>query len=113
MQAGQTYEISFDARWIAGTSRVIAQTWDHSIATNISLPVPAAIGTPGAANSCLSAEPVPQVDELRHDPPVPARGETVRVTARVRSETPVAPGAVVASSGQQFRQRRLGQQDHV
>ena len=88
IQAGQTYEISFHARWIAGASRVIAQTWDHSIATNISLPVLATIGTPGAANSCLSEKPVPQVDELRHDPPVPARGATVRVTARVQSETP-------------------------
>ncbi|MCX5644895.1 MAG: lamin tail domain-containing protein [Phycisphaerae bacterium] len=88
IQAGQTYEISFDARWIAGASRVIAQTWDHSIATNVSLPVPAALGTPGAANSCFSAKPVPQVDELTHDPPVPAPGKTVRVTARVQSETP-------------------------
>lgn len=84
MQSGQTYEISFDARWISGKSRLIAQTWDHSIATSISLPVPTNIGTPGAANSCLTAGPAPQVDGLIHNPPVPARNDTVRVTARVQ-----------------------------
>lgn len=87
MQANQTYEISFDARWVTGASRLIAQTWDHSIATSISLPVPADIGTPGAANSCFTPEPAPQVDGLMHSPPVPARNQAVRVTARVLSKT--------------------------
>ena len=50
-------------------------------------PVPAAIGTPGAANSCLSTDPVPQVDDVRHDPPVPAPGAPVRVTSK---RTPAA-----------------------
>ncbi len=91
IQSGQTYEISFDARWVAGTSRVIAQTWDHSIGTTVSLPVPADLGTPGAANSSYCDAPAPQVDELLHTPAVPAAGKTVRVTARVRSEagTPI------------------------
>ncbi len=88
IQSGQTYEISFDARWIAGASRVIAQTWDHSIAMSVSLPVPADIGTPGAANSCFIDVPAPQVDGLMHEPAVPAPGATVRVTARVLSERP-------------------------
>ena len=88
MQANQTYEISFDARWVSGMSRLIAQTWDHSIATSVSLPVPANIGTPGAQNSCYVAEPAPQVDELMHHPAVPARGQSVRVTARVHSGGP-------------------------
>jgi len=88
MQANQTYEISFDARWVSGASRLIAQTWDHSIATSISLPVPADIGTPGAQNSCFSPAPVPQVDGLLHDPAVPASRQTVRVTARVLPQTP-------------------------
>jgi len=85
MQSGQTYEISFDARWVSGMSRVIAQTWDHSIATTVSLPVPSSIGTPGAPNSCYAPEAAPQVDDLRHDPVVPARGQAVRVTARIHS----------------------------
>ena len=84
MQVNQNYEISFDARWVSGKSRLIAQTWDHSIATSISLPVPAGIGTPGTENSCFSSEPAPQVDGLMHEPAVPARNQTVRVTARVQ-----------------------------
>jgi hypothetical protein len=83
MQAGQRYEISFDARWVSGMCRLIAQTWDHSIATSISLPVPTDIGTPGAANSCYETGIAPQVDDLAHDPAVPAGGQAVKVTARV------------------------------
>ena len=88
LQSGRTYEISFDARWVSGASRLIAQTWDHSIATSISLPVPANIGTPGAKNSCFIAEPAPQVDGLMHHPAVPTPGQSVWVTARVSSQTP-------------------------
>ncbi len=87
MQQNQTYEIGFDARWISGASRLIVETWDHSIATSISLPVAANIGTPGARNSCFIAEPAPQVDGLMHDPAVPASGQKVRVTVRIVSQT--------------------------
>ncbi|MGE5294706.1 MAG: lamin tail domain-containing protein [Solirubrobacterales bacterium] len=83
MQANQKYEISFDARWVSGMSRLIVQTWDHSIATSISLPVPADIGTPGAPNTCFDSGLAPQVDELMHSPTVPASGQAVTVTARV------------------------------
>ena len=110
MQANQTYEVSFDARWVSGASRLIVETWDHSIATSISLPVPANIGTPGARNSCFIAEPAPQVDGLMHDPAVPAPRQNVRVTARVVSPDAFAAGPAVSSPGQQHRQWRLGQQ---
>ncbi len=93
LTAGQTYEISFDARWVAGASRLIVQTWDHSIATNISLTVPKNLGTPGAANSRFIPQPAPQVDNLLHSPAVPAAGQTVRVTAAIRS--PVASPQVL------------------
>jgi hypothetical protein len=88
MQAGQTYEISFDARWVSGTSRLIAQTWDHSIATSISLPVPSDLGTPGAENSCFKALPGAQLDSLAHQPAVPSPGQNVLVTVHVVSQDP-------------------------
>jgi hypothetical protein len=88
MQANQTYEVSFDARWVSGASRLIVETWDHSIATSISLPVSADVGTPGARNSCFIPEPAPQVDGLLHYPAVPAPRQIVRVTAHVVSQTP-------------------------
>jgi len=88
MQANHTYEISFDVRWVSGTSRLIVQTWDHSIAASISLPVPANLGSPGFENSRFSPEPAPQLDGLMHSPAVPAPGQTVRVTVHVLSQRP-------------------------
>ncbi|MBN1508002.1 MAG: lamin tail domain-containing protein [Sedimentisphaerales bacterium] len=88
MQANQTYEVSFDARWVSGASRLVLETWDHSIATSISLPVAAGTGTPGLRNSRFVATAAPQVDGLMHDPAVPAAHQTVRLTAHVTSQTP-------------------------
>ncbi len=88
IQKGQKYEVSFDARWVSGTSRLIVETFDHSIGTSISLPVASDLGTPGARNSCYISDPAPQVDGLWHDPPVPGPGQAVRVTAHVVSPTP-------------------------
>ncbi len=84
-KAGQTYEISFDACWVAGTSRLIAQTWDHSIATSLSLPVPSNLGTPGTGNSRFVELPGPQLDALTHAPAVPSPGQAVQITAHVLS----------------------------
>jgi hypothetical protein len=88
MQANQKYEVSFDARWVSGASRLIVETWDHSIGTSISLPISSDIGTPGTRNSCYIPQPAPQVDGLLHDPPVPAARQTVRVMVHVVSPTP-------------------------
>ncbi len=88
MQPSSTYEISFDGRWVAGSSRLVAQTWDHSIATSFSLEIPPNLGTPGTMNSQFIPTPAPQVDGLLHNPAVPAAGETVTVTARITSASP-------------------------
>ncbi len=88
MLQGRTYEVSFDAKWVSGDSRLIVDTFDHSIATSISLPVPTALGTPGEQNSSFIEQPGPQLDGLMHDPAVPAPGQAVRVTAQVVSPRP-------------------------
>jgi hypothetical protein len=88
MQQGKKYEVSFDAKWVSGDSRLIVDTFDHSIATSISLPVPATLGTPGKQNSCAIDQPGPQLDGLMHDPAVPAAGQTARVTVHVVSPRP-------------------------
>ncbi len=72
--ARRTYELSFDARWIAGSSRLIAQTWDHSFGDTFSLTVPKNLGTPGARNSTYIPLPTAQVESVKHSPPVPAPG---------------------------------------
>ncbi len=88
IQPGAECELRFEARWISGSPRLIAQTWDHSFSFSMRLPIPADLGTPGRANSRLSADPVPQLDQLRHSPVVPAPGEPVRISASVTSTEP-------------------------
>jgi len=88
MNQGSTYEVSFEARWVAGASRLIVQTWDHSIATTLSLPVPRNLGTPGFRNSRYIPLPAAQLDRILHSPVVPAPGQVVTVTAAVHSPVP-------------------------
>ena len=92
---GQTYTLEFEARWIRGKSRLIAQTWDHSFGKPFLLPIPNNLGTPGSANSVAAAAPLPQVDSVLHSPAVPKSIDPVRVTARVASQTPLTTVEVV------------------
>ena len=87
---GQNYTISFDARWISGTPRLIAQTWDRSIGKPFLVPVPDNLGTPGAVNSRFTAAPLPQVDSVLHNPAVPKPTDAVKITARVTSASPLS-----------------------
>ena len=85
--------IEFDARWIYGKPRLIAQTWDHSVGTPFLLEVPNNLGTPGAANSTLEASSAPAVDQLLHSPAVPTSSDPVTITARI-SGTPASVNLV-------------------
>ena len=91
---GQRYEVRFEARWISGTPRLIAQTWDHSIGDSFLIPPPAALGTPGRKNSRWLAAPPPQADQLSHSPAVPRSKDTVKVTVKITSATRLPAGAV-------------------
>ncbi|MHA3775157.1 DUF7453 family protein [Verrucomicrobiota bacterium sgz303538] len=95
LTAGQSYTLQFEARWISGKSRLIAQTWDHSLGKAFLLPIPNNLGTPGAPNSVAAATPLPQVDSVLHSPAVPKTSDPVLVTARVTSQTPLAAIEVV------------------
>ncbi|MFT4547763.1 MAG: hypothetical protein ACI9MB_001710, partial [Verrucomicrobiales bacterium] len=75
--------IEFDARWIYGRPRLIAQTWDHSVGKPFLLDVPNKLGTPGAANSQLEASSSPAVSEIVHSPAVPTSSDPVTVTAKI------------------------------
>jgi hypothetical protein len=90
LSVNKTFGIQFRARWICGSSRLVFSTWDHSIATSFQLEMPEHLGTPGRPNSRRLSSPPPQVDALRHDPPVPRSSQNVRVTARVSSVAPLA-----------------------
>ena len=96
LRPGQSYELRFQARWISGCPRLIVHTWDRSLGGSFLLSIPAALGTPGRANS-VSGQPLlgpaqaaPQVDHLLHTPAVPRSSDAVRVTASVVSTAPLA-----------------------
>jgi hypothetical protein len=90
--AGDILTFSFDARWKSGLPLLIAQTWDRSWGNLFRLPIPANLGTPGAANSTAISASAPTVDNMLHSPPVPSSAQAVTVTARVSS---AAGGATV------------------
>ena len=89
MTANANYTIQFEARWVSGKSRLLVQTWDHSLGAPFLLPVPNNLGTPGAVNSRFAAASPPQVDSLLHSPAVPRVTDPVKITARVSSVSPL------------------------
>ena len=82
---GDNVTLSFDAQWVEGKSRLIVQTWDHSVGDAFLVPIPENLGTPGARNSRDSVKPLPQVNHILHSPPVPKTSEKVKITAKVDS----------------------------
>ena len=82
--------IRFKARWIRGNPRLIAWTWDKSVAGSFLIEIPENLGTPGKRNSTFMAKTPPQVDGIIHSPAVPTSSQSVRVTARVTSADPLA-----------------------
>src|SRR4029453_14999353 len=89
MAASTQYTMTFDARWVYGSPRLVAQSWDLTWGGTLQIPVPNNLGTPGAQNSRFVADPPPQVATLGHSPVKPAVGQIVTVTARVSSSSPV------------------------
>lgn len=87
--ANDTLTLSFEARWVTGIPLLVMQTWDRSFGKVFRLPVPGNLGTPGAVNSRAIAAGAPVVDQLRHNPPVPTSSQSVIVTARVASASPL------------------------
>ena len=82
--------INFSARWIRGNPRLIAWTWDKSVAGSFLIEIPENLGTPGKRNSTYEAKTPPQVDGIIHSPAIPTSSQSVRVTARITSADPLA-----------------------
>lgn len=90
VQPNDSLTLTFDARWVYGKPRLVAQTWDHSVGGTFLLPIPNNLGTPGAANSAFQTATPPNVEQLSHSPAVPKTSENVRVTAWVDSVAPLS-----------------------
>ena len=82
--------IRFKAKWVRGNPRLIAWTWDKSLAGSFMIEIPENLGTPGKRNSSYEAKTPPQVDSIVHSPAVPTSSQSVRITAKVTSVDPLA-----------------------
>ncbi|MCA9213296.1 MAG: lamin tail domain-containing protein, partial [Planctomycetales bacterium] len=80
---GETYQISFDAKWVAGSPQFRTELYYKDAAKTNILKQSQLIGTPGARNSTAVDNMGPTLSELSHHPVVPASGDdvTIRVSA--------------------------------
>ncbi len=84
LSAGQSYTISFWAKWQRGMNLVYTRTHNQGAAKASRIPMPGRRGTPGNKNSVYASNIGPVVTEVKHEPIVPSRHDGVKVTARVR-----------------------------
>jgi len=94
LKTGQTYEISFRAKWLNGSRQVNSRLYFSRLARTTALDVPARTGTPGERNSRASDNVGPTYNGLRHDPLVPRPGEPI--TIGVEASDPQAVQSLVA-----------------
>ncbi len=80
---GQTYEISFRAKWLAGNSLLNTRLYFNRVARTTELVAPQKNGTPGARNSRYAPNIGPTFAQLRHAPVVPAANQPVTVSVAV------------------------------
>ncbi|MEJ6561719.1 MAG: lamin tail domain-containing protein, partial [Akkermansiaceae bacterium] len=81
--SGSTYEFSFRAKWLSGSNQLHTRLYFNRAARTTLLSTPDGGGTPGLANSNLTANVGPTLTNLNHEPAVPAANEscTVKVQA--------------------------------
>lgn len=87
---GQVYEVSYRARWLAGSPQVNSAAYFQKLARTTLLTVPTRHGTPGAANSRRVPNAGPALTALKHSPVIPRTNEAVTISVRARDPDGVA-----------------------
>jgi PKD repeat protein len=77
---GVEYEVSFRARWLAGSNQLNTRLYFNRIPRTTLIDVPEDAGTPGAENSTREPNIGPTYDKMAHAPVVPRAGESVTVS---------------------------------
>ncbi|MDG2383427.1 MAG: lamin tail domain-containing protein [Pirellulaceae bacterium] len=90
IQPGLDYEISYRARWLAGSSQVNTRLYFNKLARTSVLDVPKANGTPGAQNSKIVSNQGPTYSDLKHTPLIPSKTDEVTVSLRAADPDTVA-----------------------
>jgi Lamin Tail Domain/Concanavalin A-like lectin/glucanases superfamily/CotH kinase protein len=91
---GNTYQISFRARWMAGSNQVNTRLYFNYLQRTTLLNVGNQWGTPGLVNSVSVANIGPTVSGLAHTPIVPLASNAVTVSARVTDADAVASASL-------------------
>ncbi|NQU22083.1 MAG: lamin tail domain-containing protein, partial [Candidatus Nealsonbacteria bacterium] len=95
--AGKEYEISYRAKWIAGSSQLNTRLYFNWLQATTLIDVPAHGGTPGEQNSQFEPNVGPTYRDFRHAPVVPAVGEPTSVTVEAEDPDGVAALAIYYS----------------
>ena len=107
---GQTYRITFRAKWLTGSNQVNTRLYFSYLQRTNLLEVPEVWGTPGASNSTLVVNSGPSVTGLRHVPVVPEANQSVSVFAKVDDPDGVADVILFYSvNGGAFRSRVMSE----
>ena len=79
---GQTYEVSYRARWLVGSPQVNTCAYMQRLAKTTILNLPCRHGTPGVVNSRRVANAGPTFTDLKHSPVIPQSSEAVTISVR-------------------------------
>ncbi|MEZ6119801.1 MAG: lamin tail domain-containing protein [Pirellulaceae bacterium] len=102
---GQSYEISFRARWVSGSPQLNSRLYFGKAAATTILTTPNLTGTPGQVNSVYVENAGPNLQNLRHSPAVPSPEDAVTVTVAADDLHDVADVTLHYSvQGRAFRQ---------
>ena len=83
IQNGMEYELSFRAKWLAGSNQLHSRFFFNRMPRTTLLDVPAATGTPGLPNTRQIANSGPTFQNLRQFPPLPDPAEDVVVSVDI------------------------------
>jgi hypothetical protein len=83
LAAGQTATLGFEARWLHGWPEALLRVNGNWLEAAGAMPVPNNLGSPGLPNSAYITNAGPAIYNVTHNPPLPAAGQPVVVTANV------------------------------
>lgn len=101
----KTYEISFKAKWLAGSPQLNSRLYLNRAARTTILSQPALTGTPGSGNGRRVDNAGPACDGLRHSPLIPAASLPVRVSLSIADPDGLAEVTLFYSLNQGAWQR--------
>lgn len=87
---GDEYEVSYRARWLAGSPQVNTSAYMAKLARTTLLSLPSRHGTPGAVNSRHVSNAGPTFTELKHTPTIPLANQAVTISVSATDPDGVA-----------------------